>query len=121
MFRIISTTFAMVAAVGGSARACSYGGGIWYLGGDSTASMIVRKNETCVRTVTINNGASSLSSVTASRKPSHGVIGFHGFGNYAYQPARGFSGKDTFTIEIVGEKNGAKGTTHIVVSVDVVD
>lgn len=117
---IASGLAAALASATPAAADCVISRGNWFLGENASSRMTVKSGEPCLRTVTLNSGAAAIDSLRVVEKARHGLAGISGRSNYAYRSNPGFVGRDSFVVEIAGEKSrGGKGRTRITVEVTV--
>ena len=115
---LILVILVLMVAQSHGANACTKSGGRFWLGQDTSASWIVKPGETCVHSITFNEGASAITEIQIAQRPKVGVAGTNGATNYAYK-APASSGTDQFAVRIVGERHGRKGSTLINIDVTI--
>ncbi len=81
-------------------------------------SMTTRRDVTCVRGLTLRSAAYVVSGFKTAKQAQHGRVSVTGTG-ITYSPARGFTGTDSFTIEIDFRRGSTPLPTYLDVTMDV--
>ena len=92
-------------------------------GSDTSTHMNVKSGKSCGSTMTTKGGG--LSSLAIAQSPQNGSATTPSSYRWEYKSARGFTGKDTFVVQLTGSGGNnrgthiSSGTTNISVDVDV--
>ena len=87
---------------------------------DTTTHMRVERNTVCKQQMN-SFSTKVIEEIVVVTRPKAGSAGSAGHSSWAYKPKPGYTGPDSFVVQVNFSNNGSRFQTKIAVTVDVVD